>query len=137
MKSDLARIGISVSILSSPNCPGQYRRADLFFVSLGSSERDPAPFLDQALGSSIFGSPLGPGPWNDPPFRKRLDEARALQGRPRLEAYRHLDGELMRAAPFAVFGSFVWSQYFSPKVGCKVFQGEYGFVDIGALCKPS
>jgi hypothetical protein len=43
----------------------------------------------------------------------------------------------MRAAPFAVYGSGVWSEYFSPRVGCKVFQGEYGFVDLGALCKPS
>jgi hypothetical protein len=36
-----------------------------------------------------------------------------------------------------VFGSWVWSEYFSPRVGCKVFQGEYGVVDLGALCKSS
>jgi hypothetical protein len=41
----------------------------------------------------------------------------------------------MHAAPFAVYGSWIWSEYFSPKVGCKVFQGEYGVVDLGALCK--
>ena len=37
--------------------------------------------------------------------------------------------KLTRAAPFAAYGSFVWSEYFSPRVGCKVFQGEYGFVE--------
>ena len=41
----------------------------------------------------------------------------------------------MRAAPFAVYGSWVWSEYFSPKVSCKHFQAVYGFVDLGALCK--
>jgi hypothetical protein len=50
-------------------------------------------------------------------------------------AYRRLDDELMRMAPFAVFGSWLWSQYVSPKLGCKLFQAEYGFLDLGALCK--
>jgi hypothetical protein len=34
-----------------------------------------------------------------------------------------------------VFGSWVWPEYFSPHVGCKVFQGEYGVADLGTLCK--
>jgi ABC-type transport system substrate-binding protein len=136
VKSNLAKIRITLSILESQNCPGPYERADLLFVfPLGSSERDPAPFLDRALNSGVSGSPLGPGPWNDPPFQKRLERARALRGRSRVETYRRINDELMRAAPFAVFGSFVWSQYFSPKLGCKLFQAEYGFVDLGALCK--
>ena len=83
----------------------------------------------------VFGAPLGPGPWNRSSFRRQLEHARALRGNERLAAYRRIEDELMRAAPFAVFGSRTWSQYFSPKVGCKLFQGEYGFVDLGALCK--
>ena len=106
-----------------------------FAFPVGSGERDPAPFLDQALNSSVFGSPLGPGPWNHPSFRKQLERARPLRGEARLAAYRRIDDELMRAAPFAVFGSWVWSEYSSPKVGCKLFQTEYRFVDLGALCK--
>ncbi len=93
------------------------------------------PFLDEALSSGIFDSPLGPGPWNDPTFRKQLEEARPLRGAARIAAYGRLVDELMRMAPFAGYGTYVWSQYFSPKVGCKVFLGEYGFVDLGALCK--
>jgi hypothetical protein len=136
VRSNLARIRIAISIVRSQQCPGRNKRADLLFVfPLGSGVRDPVRFLDQALESSVYGSALGPGPWNASGFRKRLDRARPLRGQARLEAYRRLDDEFMRAAPVAVFGSFVWSQYFSPKIGCKVFQAEYGFVDIGALCK--
>ena len=58
-----------------------------------------------------------------------------LRGRARARAYSALVAKLTRAAPFAAYGSFVWSEYFSPRVGCKVFQGEYGFADLGALCK--
>ena len=43
----------------------------------------------------------------------------------------------MRDAPLAVYGNFVSAEYFSPKVGCKVFQAEYRIVDLGALCKQS
>jgi tRNA A-37 threonylcarbamoyl transferase component Bud32 len=136
VRSNLARIRIAISIVRSQQCPGRNKRADLLFVfPLGSGVRDPVRFLDQALESSVYGSALGPGPWNASGFRKRLERARPLRGQARLEAYRRLDDEFMRAAPVAVFGSFVWSQYFSPKIGCKVFQAEYGFVDIGALCK--
>jgi hypothetical protein len=38
-------------------------------------------------------------------------------------------------APVAVFGSFVWGEYVSPKVGCRVNQAEFGFLDVGELCK--
>jgi hypothetical protein len=42
----------------------------------------------------------------------------------------------MRWAPFAIYGSFVSPEYFSPDVGCKLFQPATGFVDLGALCVP-
>jgi hypothetical protein len=42
----------------------------------------------------------------------------------------------MLAAPYAVYGSFAGVEYFSPYVGCKVFQRAGGFVDLGALCVP-
>jgi hypothetical protein len=60
-----------------------------------------------------------------------------LRGPTRSRVYVRLVDELARAAPFAVFGSFIWSEYFSPKIGCRVFQTEYGSVDLGALCKSS
>jgi ABC-type transport system substrate-binding protein len=143
VSSDLRRIGITVTIHQADQCPDQglydkrSRRADLILVdAIGSEEQDPQPFLDQALaGGGSFGSALGRGVWTSPGFRHELQRARLLRGNARTVAYRRIVGQLMRAAPFAAYGSFVWSEYFSPHVGCKLFQGEYGFVDLGALCK--
>jgi hypothetical protein len=103
---------------------------------LGSEERDPAPFLDRALPrDGSFGSALGRGLWTTAGFRKGLARAAVLRGPTRLHAYARLVDELTRAAPFAVFGGFIWSEYFSPRVGCRLFQAVYGVVDLGALCK--
>jgi ABC-type transport system substrate-binding protein/tRNA A-37 threonylcarbamoyl transferase component Bud32 len=141
IRTDLSGIGIRVSYDEAPQCPATYdartRRADLLlFSALGSQEPDPQSFLDQALaGDRRYGSALGGGPWRTPAFRQRLARASLLRGAARGRAYATLVGELTRAAPFAVYGSFVWTQYFSPRVGCKIFQGEYGFADLGALCK--
>jgi len=141
VSSDLRRIGISVTIDQAPSCPTRYdarsRRADLILVAgLGQDERDPRPFLDQVLArDGRFGSALGTGLWTSSRFRHELERARLLRGTRRTDAFRRIVGQLMHAAPFAVYGSWIWSEYFSPKVGCKVFQGEYGVVDLGALCK--
>jgi Protein kinase domain/Bacterial extracellular solute-binding proteins, family 5 Middle len=136
VRADLARIRIAATVIQSRDCPGGAAEADLTFLfPIGGDELDPAPFLDQALESSVYGSALGPGPWDSKAFRSRLDRAHALRGEARLAAFRRLDDELMRMAPLAVYGDWVWAEYLSPKVGCKVFQGEYGFVDLGALCK--
>jgi ABC-type transport system substrate-binding protein len=144
ISANLARIGIAVSVTAAESCPksGHYNakvllRADLIlFSALGFEERDPAPFLAWAVKrDGSVGSAPGPGLWTTSIFRKRLARAAALSGPARTRAYAHLVGELTRAAPFAVFGSFVWTEYFSPNVGCKVFHAEYRVVDVGILCK--
>jgi ABC-type transport system substrate-binding protein len=139
IRSDLGKIGIKVSIVATQACPTRYgakaKRADLVLASLGSpSLRDPEPFLDQALDRGRYGSALGPGPWYSDKFRARLVHARVLTGQARIEAYRRLSDKLMRAAPFVVYGTFVYQEFVSPKVGCRLFQGAYGFLDLGALC---
>jgi ABC-type transport system substrate-binding protein/predicted Ser/Thr protein kinase len=144
VRRDLARIGIRVSIIHADDCGGLYtaetKRADLVLSFLGApsfgaaGERDPEPFLAGALAAGQFGAAIGPGPWNDRSFRRRVDRAHALSGAARLDAYRAIELELMRAAPFAVYGSNVTEEYVSSKVGCKIRQGAYGFLDLGALC---
>jgi hypothetical protein len=143
MRSDLRRIGISLTLAQAGGCPSSGRydarslRADLILVDqFREDERDAHPFLDHVLArAGSFGSALGRGPWTSSSFRRELDRARPLRGDARTVAYQRIVGQLMHTAPFAVYGSWIWSEYFSPKVGCKVFQGEYGFVDLGALCK--
>jgi ABC-type transport system substrate-binding protein len=143
VRSELARIGIAVSIVLKPgtcdsrDVAAEFKHADLMIgtnIGRGPTDRDPAPFFDDALTHGAWGSPLGPGPWNAPAFRTRLEEATALSGRARVAAYGRLDDELSRAAPLVVYGSFLYDEYFSPRVGCKLFQAFYLEVDLGALC---
>ena len=137
LRADLARIRISASVTQSADCPGRMRDADLMFLyPLGDDELDPEPFIEQALDSSVYGAPLGPGPWGSKEFRSQLERAQALRGGARLAAFRRLEVKLMRMAPLAVYGQWVWAEYLSPKLGCRVSQGEFGFTDLGALCKP-
>jgi ABC-type transport system substrate-binding protein len=138
VRSDLARIDIRASVIQSQQCPGHYQDADLLFTTFGANELelDPAQFVDEALDGSVYGSPLGPGPWRSARFRSELEHARPLRGSERVTAYGRVEAQLMRMAPLAVFGSFVWGEYVSPKVGCRVHQAEFGFLDLGELCKP-
>ncbi len=140
LRTDLGRIGITVSIIHSDACPIRYNRttdrADLLFSTYGGNtlELDPEPFFHEVLATGVYGSALGPGLWSSSSFRKRVDRAGTLRGQPRIEAFRALDDELMRAAPIAVFASRVYGEYVSPRVGCEVSQGRYGLIDLGALC---
>ncbi|HEU5211468.1 MAG TPA: protein kinase [Gaiellaceae bacterium] len=138
LQRDLAAIRLSFDVVDDEsNCSAaESRRADVAIVSgfpfLQSEDRDPEAMLDQVLGQGAFGEPLS---WQDAGFRRRLTHARLLTGGARAAAYRRLVDDFTRAAPIAVFGSWAYAEYYSAKVGCKVFQGYYGFVDLGALCR--
>jgi ABC-type transport system substrate-binding protein len=136
VRANLSRIGMDVSITSSQDCDvGRAARADLLLGGFGSPERDPAPFLRDALAGDAFGLPLGPGPWRNPGFRQRLEQAGTRSGKPRFDEYARLETELLRdGVPFAVYASWVHGDYFSANVGCKIFQAAHRFVDLGALC---
>ena len=140
IRSELSRIGIEVSVVATNACPDRYtadaRRADLLVSWLGDPfENDPEPFLDGAIATGEIGAPLGPGPWHSAWFKHRVEAARALTGSRRNVVYRRLANEYMRGVPVAVYGSFQWPMYLSPKLGCITFQARYGFLDLGLLCK--
>ncbi len=139
VKANLARIGIDVSIVRTAECPTDYdassNRADLLLVTnFGSQVSDPLPFLDRALVRGRYASALGPGPWATASFRHRFEAARALRGSARTRAYVRLERELMRAAPFAVYGTFSFGQYVSPRIGCEVTTAATNLLDLVALC---
>ena len=111
------------------------RRADLIMFSNGSGERDRWRFWTER-------SPTAP-------TGQCWARARRTTARSGSESKQHarfeaspvsrattLVHELMRAAPFAIYGSFVSPEYFSPRVGCKLFLPAHAFVDLGALCAP-
>jgi ABC-type transport system substrate-binding protein len=142
IRSQLAAIRIDVSIVRS-NCNqrSRYDRtsrgADLIMFSGGSPVRDPAAFFSWILDGRTYGGALGRGIWSQPTFRRRVARAAALSGRARTRAYTQLVRELMRQAPYAIYGSYFDVEYFSPQARCRVFQRALGFVDLGALCVPS
>jgi ABC-type transport system substrate-binding protein/tRNA A-37 threonylcarbamoyl transferase component Bud32 len=146
VRRNLAPIGIRVSVLEdadqcpvNPSTSPKSRRADLFLVSgdpfTKADDREPAQFLGQVLREGAYGTPLPSAGWDERSFHRDLDRAQSLRGPKRVPTYHRLADKLTRTGPIAVFGSWVWSEYFSRKVGCKVVQGEYGVTDLGALCK--
>ena len=141
IRAQLARIEIAVAIERS-NCNQAFRYdrtsrgADLIMFSSGSPERDPASFFSWILDGHSYGAALGRGVWTAPAFRQRVARAATLRGAARTRAYVALVRQLTQAAPYAMYGSFVDTAYFSPQVRCKVFQQALGFVDLGALCVP-
>jgi ABC-type transport system substrate-binding protein/tRNA A-37 threonylcarbamoyl transferase component Bud32 len=141
IRAELAPIGIDVTITRS-NCNQKFRYdrtslgADLIMFSNGSPERDPGAFLAWALDGHSYGAALGRGLWAESSFRRAVARASTLRGDARTRAYVRLVRELMRAAPYAVYGSFVDTGYFAPQVRCKIFQRALGVFDLGALCVP-
>jgi hypothetical protein len=141
IRTELAAIRIDVSIERS-NCSQAFRydatsrAADLIMFSNGAPERDPAQFLAFVLNGRSYGAALGRGVWTEPSFRLRARRAAALRGNARTRAYVRLVRELMRAAPYAMYGSFVDTAYLSPQVRCRVLQPALGLVDLGTLCTP-
>jgi ABC-type transport system substrate-binding protein len=139
VRSNLAKIGIDVSIVAMQDCPPRYDastdRADLLLVTtFGGLVRDPQAYLDLAFRRGAYGSVLGPGPWNDPAFRRRLKQARVLRGAARTAAYVRLVRELTLAAPYAVYGTYVSGSYVSARVGCTLTNGASTMLDLVALC---
>ena len=63
-----------------------------------------------------------------------MDRAATLQGPARTAAYASLQDRLLAAAPFASLGSWTAPEYVAPRLGCRVFQGAYGSLDLGATC---
>ena len=140
IRANLARIGISVSIVTPPcSADNRYdahsRQADLILTSTFSPILDPEAFLSQLLSHGQLGSALGSGLWTEPQFLARVRRAAAFTGSARGAAYRRLEQELLRAAPVAAFGSFYDGHYLSPHVGCRIVQEGANVIDLGMLCK--
>ncbi len=142
LRSNLARIGIAVRIVhiggsDQTSVLAAFHKADMVIgtsFQCSPCERDPAPFFQGVLEHGLYGAPLPPGPWYGPTFEKQFEQAAPLLGRARFEAYKRLDDELARYAPVVVYGTFLYSQYFGARVGCKRFPPFRQGVDLGSLC---
>jgi predicted Ser/Thr protein kinase len=139
VRANLRRIGIRVRLEPSLDClrgPDPKReRADMSLITLASFDLDPLPFLSSVTGDDHgFGDPV-PNGWAPPSLAKQVASADRTQGAARRQAFAALETKLARGSvPMAGFGEFVVPEYMSPRVGCRVFQGAYGFLDLGAAC---
>jgi ABC-type transport system substrate-binding protein/tRNA A-37 threonylcarbamoyl transferase component Bud32 len=139
VRANLKPLAIDVSVTQTDDClrgpDPKAARSDILLVTRATPELDPAPFLEATLGNvPAFGS-TGPVTWVDRAYAKRLDDARSLTGPSRLAAYARIEEDMLRGpAAFAAYGAFVSPEFFSARTGCRVIQGAYGVVDLGALC---
>jgi predicted Ser/Thr protein kinase len=139
VRANLRTIGIRVRLESSLDClrgPDPKReRADISLVTLATFELDPLPFLAAVAGDDHLLGDFVPNGWAPPSLAARVARADRTQGVARHQAFAALEAQLRRGAvPMTGNGEFVAPEYVSPRVGCRVFQGAYGFLDLGAAC---
>jgi ABC-type transport system substrate-binding protein len=142
VRDNLRPIGIRVRINASLGCVGRHDPerdvADIALASPVTLPPDAGSFLEAASGDNgDFGGAetLGRGWWSDPAFTRKLKRADALQGTARDAAFSALQDELLEEdVTLAAFGAFVRPEYISSRVGCRIFQGAYRFLDLGAAC---
>jgi ABC-type oligopeptide transport system substrate-binding subunit/predicted Ser/Thr protein kinase len=140
IRSNLKPLGIELSIVQSLGClrgpDPKAGRSDMMLITRATADLDPQPFLESTIGRTFpFGALLGPVTYRDPNVTARLDAIRRLPGSARLAAYHRLEDDLLRGpAPYAAFGAFTGAEYMSNRVGCRLVQGAYHVIDLGALC---
>jgi ABC-type transport system substrate-binding protein len=139
IRANLAAIGIAVRPAPSLDCllghDPKIDGADLMLISPATPVLDPAPFVEAAIGPGILGGGLLPPGWfHDARLEADITAARALQGAARTAAYAALQDRLLAAAPMAGLGSWTAPEYIAPRLGCRVFQGAYGALDLAAAC---
>ncbi len=140
LKANLAKIGIRVETKAFEDPfteafkPGA--KWDLLMSGWGLDWPDPSGVFD-ALVADVGFRPS----WAPPPALsvRRVDaeltRAERLLPPGRYAAYARIERRLLRdEVPLAPYESSVLPEFFSSRMGCKVFQPVYGAVDIGALC---
>jgi ABC-type transport system substrate-binding protein len=140
VRTNLRPIGIAVRITPSLAClrghDPKADAADIALLSPGSLALDAAGFLALAGGDGEKFGELPPRGWGrDDAFLRRVARADALPGAERDAAFAALQEEaLEKSARLAAFSGFVRPEYVAPRIACRVRQGAYQFLDLGAAC---
>jgi peptide/nickel transport system substrate-binding protein len=134
VRSNLAAIGIDVQVKRFPLAElfeRVGRKGEPFDLSWNewvADYADPDNFLNLLLDGATLPT------FDDPVFKHRLADAARLSGPARYLAYGRLATDLARkGAPWVVYGSMQSSDFFSPRMGCQLYQPVYG-IDLAALC---
>jgi ABC-type transport system substrate-binding protein len=140
LTAELGRVGIRVRVrhLDNPFSavaePGA--KWDLLAIGWVFDWPDPSSFFDVLVADVGYRPSWAPAPaLAEPAVDARLAKLAAMPPPRRYPASSQEEARLLRTnPPFAVYENPVQPQYFSDRIGCKVFQAVYRMVDIGALC---
>ena len=133
LKGQLGAIGITIEVKRLPDVAGAITKPnapyDLFNVFDTLDYSDPAGFLIGMLGTNV------PTSWLPASVPPALDEMSSLTGEPRDAAAADLARSLISdEIAVAAFAYGVDGQFFSDRLGCKIFP-PFGYgVDLAALC---
>jgi ABC-type transport system substrate-binding protein len=140
VKANLAAIGIDVAIRSfdSPYSEAFKPGAgwDLLMGGWGLDWPDPSAVFDALVSDVGFRPSWAPPPaLTDQHVNSALTAANQLLPPKRYAAYRRVEKSLLSGEmPLIPYETPVLSEFFSARIGCKVFQPVVQQVDIGALC---
>jgi len=140
VRRDLKPLGIDVQVkefavgdfftrISRPGEPFDLAVSGYFFPP------DPGVGLEMFDGATI-GSQTSANYsyFDDPAFNRRFKAAKKLSGAERYRASGRLAFELARdAAPAAAIGTTTSHDFFSDRIGCQLYQPNWG-IDLAALC---
>jgi serine/threonine-protein kinase len=140
VRSELAKIGIAVTIIAPPCAPdsrydANSRKADMILAATFAPVPEPEQYVSALLSRDTLGAALGPGLWTDPRFLARVKRAHELRQPAHDAAFHRLERDLLRAAPVAVYGSWYDADYFAPRVGCRIRPLGVGVIDLATLCE--
>jgi YVTN family beta-propeller protein len=133
--TDLKPLGIDVVVKGLPASVLYARFSkkgepfDIGLVDWVTDYADPDNFLDRLLRSGEILPPF-----EDSAYGRKLDAAAKLSGPARYLAYGKLADELAKnEAPWVVWGNGTSDDFFSARMGCQIYQPEYG-IDLASLC---
>jgi YVTN family beta-propeller protein len=137
VRADLGAIGIDVRIKRLPYAALFQREStrgepfDIGWYGWSVDYPDPSDFIDVPFAAADVDFPGA----DEQRYMRRIADASRLAGARRLRAYGELDITLAkRAAPVVAFANLTTDDFFSPHIGCQVFQPMYG-MDLAALCR--
>jgi ABC-type oligopeptide transport system substrate-binding subunit/class 3 adenylate cyclase/tRNA A-37 threonylcarbamoyl transferase component Bud32 len=140
LAGNLAKIGIrlKVAAFDDPFAEAAKPAAkwDLLTFGWQYDWPDPASVFNVLVADVGFRPSWSPPPaLSDPRVDAQLRGVGRVLPPARYAAYPRVEADILRReAPFAAYENLVLPEFFSARIGCKVFQPVYGVVDIGALC---
>jgi peptide/nickel transport system substrate-binding protein len=140
IQSNLGALGLGVDVRQFP-VDELFERAgtkgepfDIITAHWGADYADPSDFLNVLLNQQIKPRGNQLSYYIDAQLARKLERVAGLSGEARYRAYAALSVELARnGAPWVAYATGTSRDFFSPRIGCQVFQPVYG-MDLAALC---